>query len=69
MTYTIQKDRAAITCHFCHKTSYNKNDVEQLYCGHCKIFHADHPPSPELTQARKRLAEEISGMSESKWEQ
>jgi len=42
MTYTIQKDRAAITCHFCHKTSYNKNDVEQLYCGHCKIFHADH---------------------------
>jgi hypothetical protein len=29
----------AIKCLRCQKTSYNPNDVEQLYCGYCQAFH------------------------------
>lgn len=61
MTYTIQKDRAGITCHVCGMTSWNKNDVEKLYCGNCHRFHADHPPSPALIAAREALLDIICG--------
>jgi ribosomal protein L37E len=29
----------AIQCLRCGRTSYNPRDVEELYCGHCHIFH------------------------------
>lgn len=28
-----------ITCNKCGMISYNKNDIEHLYCGNCHIFH------------------------------
>jgi hypothetical protein len=30
----------SITCPKCHRTSWNKNDVEQRYCGACHQFHS-----------------------------
>ena len=36
--YTIAVDGQSITCHQCGRTSWNLNDVRQLYCGHCNIF-------------------------------
>lgn len=39
--YTITTDEHStrITCHTCGLTSWNANDVEQLYCGKCQRFH------------------------------
>jgi ribosomal protein L37E len=37
---------ASITCPRCGATSYNRNDIEQRYCGACHLFHAqlgEHP--------------------------
>jgi hypothetical protein len=39
--YTIAEDGCSITCHRCGRTSYNAGDVENHYCGACKIFHDD----------------------------
>jgi hypothetical protein len=33
-----------IHCCVCGRTSFNPNDVEQLYCGHCHRFHDDECP-------------------------
>lgn len=41
MRYTISADGGSITCGNCGLVSYNKNDVEQHYCGRCHIFHDD----------------------------
>lgn len=30
--------RPSLTCPYCQKTSYNKNDIEQRYCGNCHRF-------------------------------
>lgn len=38
-TYRINWPRRSITCLVCGLTSYNPNDVEARYCGHC---HASH---------------------------
>lgn len=59
MSYTILEDGRAIRCEHCQKTSWNQGDVDNLYCGHCKLFHtrriqmrlcytldADHRPVP-----------------------
>ncbi len=47
-TFTISADGKSITCHRCKKTSYNLNDVEKKYCGHCLVFHDDiHPLARE----------------------
>jgi hypothetical protein len=43
-SYTIADDRRSITCHRCGRTSYNFNDVANLYCGHCHRFHEDGLP-------------------------
>lgn len=43
MTYAIlQFDGRpdAIKCLWCHCVSHNENDVAQLYCGNCHLFHA-----------------------------
>ena len=40
-TFTIAADGRAITCLLCGKTSYNPQDVAQLFCGHCHVFHKD----------------------------
>lgn len=37
--FTIAVDGKSITCHKCGRTSWNLNDVQQLYCGHCHTFH------------------------------
>jgi hypothetical protein len=31
------------TCPVCRTTSFNKNDVTNLYCGRCHAFEADLP--------------------------
>jgi hypothetical protein len=36
-----------ITCLICGRTSYNRHDIDQRYCGHCHRFHKD--PVPETT--------------------
>jgi hypothetical protein len=68
MTYTIQKDRAAIVCYLCGAISYNKHDVDNLYCSGCKRFHADHPPSKALIEAREKLVEQTLGESKTWWQ-
>jgi hypothetical protein len=37
--HLFQIDEASITCPVCRRTSFNKNDVEQKYCGFCHRFH------------------------------
>lgn len=39
--YTIGPQRRSITCHHCRKTSYNSQDVVNLFCGFCNRFHLD----------------------------
>lgn len=40
-TYDVFEDNGqlAIRCRICGRESYNKNDVEQKYCGNCHQFH------------------------------
>jgi hypothetical protein len=40
-TYTIAPGDRSITCHRCGRTSYNLEDVANLYCGACHRFHDD----------------------------
>lgn len=40
-TFTISADGRAITCHRCGLTSHHPMDVNQRYCGNCKLFHTD----------------------------
>jgi hypothetical protein len=45
-SYLILKGAAgteAIRCLMCGKTSANRSDIEQRYCGHCKQFHGAAP--------------------------
>lgn len=52
-TFTISADGKSITCLRCKRTSYNPNDVENHFCGHCHAFHDDiWPPARKawLTQ-------------------
>jgi len=39
--YAIAPDCGSITCKVCGLVSYNKNDVEMKFCGHCNVFHDD----------------------------
>jgi ribosomal protein S27AE len=34
-----QTSQRGITCLTCNKTSFNQNDIENLYCGFCHKFH------------------------------
>jgi hypothetical protein len=36
----VKDGQKAIKCLRCQKTSYNPSDVEQLYCGYCRVFHS-----------------------------
>jgi hypothetical protein len=38
-------DSESITCFRCGMTSYNKNDMEQKYCGNCHVFHDQDAPA------------------------
>lgn len=40
-TYELLDEGRSIRCHRCGLTSQNPNDVEQRYCGRCKLFHED----------------------------
>jgi hypothetical protein len=47
-TFIISEDGKSITCKRCKRTSYNLNDVQNHYCGHCHVFHDDiWPPARE----------------------
>jgi ribosomal protein L37AE/L43A len=35
------KKQDSITCPECDKTSHNKGDIKNEYCGSCKMYHAD----------------------------
>lgn len=37
--YNVANDKSWIICFACGKTSYNTNDVENLWCGYCHKFH------------------------------
>ncbi len=39
--FTVNADGRAIMCLRCGRTSYSQGDIENHYCGHCKIFHDD----------------------------
>lgn len=56
MTYEIINNGAAIKCLVCGMTSYNTNDIEQKYCGHCHQFHEfleiQHKNEDELRKLR-----------------
>lgn len=41
----------AIKCLACLLVSYNRNDVEQRYCGHCHKFHEDLTSWDEQSRA------------------
>lgn len=45
MLKTYEITNAGIKCLFCEKTSTNKHDIDERYCGFCKKF---HPPLPYL---------------------
>lgn len=36
---TYRADSSSITCLVCNRTSYNPNDIAQLYCSNCKTYH------------------------------
>lgn len=40
-TYTLGLENNWIQCHLCGRVSYNRGDVENLYCGYCHHFHLD----------------------------
>lgn len=42
-TYTLSEDGQSITCNLCGMRSYNRNDIEQKYCGRCHRFHEKLP--------------------------
>ena len=44
---TNQNGEVGIFCGWCHKTSYNPNDIKFLYCGNCHHFF-DPKPGDEL---------------------
>jgi hypothetical protein len=35
LTYLLSDDRRSIKCLKCGRTSYNKNDIRNLFCGLC----------------------------------
>lgn len=39
--YQIGLNRRSITCEVCGTTSYNPNDVANLYCVKCDAYHED----------------------------
>jgi len=47
-TYILRKDGTAITCLKCARTSHNMEDVRNLYCGHCRLFHVPADGEPKL---------------------
>jgi hypothetical protein len=54
-TYIISPAGDAITCRCCGRTSYNPNDVAELFCSHCKIHHVDYDSMQHiLTLVRER---------------
>lgn len=50
-TYILLDHGKAIKCLQCEKVSYHPEDVKNLYCGFCNIFH-------ELEEKRRELAKQ-----------
>jgi len=53
-TYEILDDGKAIRCLRCGCISYNSNDVQQRYCGKCKVSHDDIWPPARLDWLRRK---------------
>lgn len=48
ITYILSVDSKGcfFFCNRCQMRSYNRNDIDNHYCGHCKVFHDDiWPPA------------------------
>ena len=46
-THDQMAKRPHVRCPKCLMVSFNPNDIEQRFCGLCKLFHADpEPPKP-----------------------
>lgn len=50
----------------CHLTSWNVNDVENLYCPGCHRFHLDQQPSEALLDARTMWVDQVLEMARKK---
>ena len=48
MTFELVEN--GIKCLRCGLTYYNRRDVEQLYCGKCKLFHERNLPPKEESE-------------------
>jgi len=46
-TYRLLDDGRAIECRRCGLTSHNLNDVRELFCGNCRLFHTHTAPCPD----------------------
>jgi hypothetical protein len=49
-TYEVGTGRQgrSILCRLCDKRSFNQNDINHKFCGHCKVFHEDIRVAYEL---------------------
>ena len=52
-------ERPSITCPLCGLRSYNPNDVREMYCGRCKVFHDGNEVSALALHALRRTAERV----------
>jgi hypothetical protein len=62
--YTIGPQRRSITCHRCGMTSYNSQDVVNLWCGKCNRFHLDQAieqPRPAPLDAIEAMLDVLDG--------
>ena len=44
-SFEIVEDGRAILCLICGRKSWNQNDIDHKYCGHCHIFHKENDES------------------------
>lgn len=46
ITYILDLNGPSITCKRCNRTSFNREDFNNRYCGFCHVFHEDiWPPA------------------------
>lgn len=50
--YITRYGEPAIVCLWCSQYSYNQNDMEQMYCNRCGVFHGDVTERTETEEVR-----------------
>lgn len=60
-TYTISEDGQSITCNLCGMRSYNRNDIVNIYCGHCHHWHETLPEQmqKQALKARSEICQHL----------